>query len=565
MNPASDNALIVQQDLTVLAEADHERFESIRAELSLFADLVKSPKHLHTYKITPLSLWNAAASGLRSGDIIRFLKQESKYGISRRMEDELTSILDRYGLLRLVSDKGKLYLQSADTELLAKLGGLKEFQRFFDREDADPAEAVQSSALAVRPDMRGVMKQELTRLGYPVIDMAGYHAGEELPAELKGVELRDYQRQAVECFHPAGGSDGGSGVLVLPCGAGKTVIGIAALTKLSCAALILTTNVTSVRQWIKEILGKTSLDESRVGEYSGDVKLVRPVTIATYQILTHRREKGGEQAHMELFNSRDWGLIIYDEVHLLPAPVFRATADIQATRRLGLTATLVREDGREEDVFSLIGPKLFDMPWKRLEQEGWIARVTCTEVGVEMETGELQNYYEADKRSRFRIAGENSRKFLALTRLLARHDGEAILIIGQYLDQLKEVARKLTIPLITGEMPQVDRQRLYDAFNTGHVRILAVSKVANFAVDLPDASVAIQLSGSYGSRQEEAQRLGRILRPKKGRNEAFFYTLVSRGTSEQEYALKRRIFLLEQGYEYRIEEGGSDELCANTR
>ncbi|MFS0839444.1 DNA repair helicase XPB [Paenibacillus sp. 1P03SA] len=564
MNPASDNALIVQGDLTVLAEADHERFESIRSELALFADLVKSPKHLHTYKITPLSLWNAAASGLRSGDIIRFLKQESKYGISRRTEDELISILGRYGLLRLVSDKGKLYLQSEDKELLTKLSGLKEFRRFFDG-DPDQPQAFQAHSLTVRPDMRGVMKQELTRLGYPVIDLAGYHAGEELPAELKGVELRDYQRQAVECFHPAGGSEGGSGVLVLPCGAGKTVIGIAAMAKLSCAALILTTNVTSVRQWIKEILDKTSLDDSLVGEYSGDVKLVRPVTIATYQILTHRREKGGEQAHMELFNSRDWGLIIYDEVHLLPAPVFRATADIQATRRLGLTATLVREDGREEDVFSLIGPKLFDMPWKRLEREGWIARVTCTEIGVEMETGELQSYYEADKRSRFRIAGENSRKLLALTRLLTRHEGESVLIIGQYLDQLKDAARKLNVPLITGETPQGDRQRLYEAFNTGLVRILAVSKVANFAVDLPDASVAIQLSGSYGSRQEEAQRLGRILRPKKGRNEAFFYTLVSRGTSEQEYALKRRIFLLEQGYEYKIEEDGSDELCGSVR
>ncbi|MVO99251.1 DNA repair helicase XPB [Paenibacillus lutrae] len=551
--------LIVQNDLTVLLETDHEDFEAVRAELAWIAELIKSPKYLHTYRITPLSLWNAAASGIASARIVHFLEEKSKYGIPRKAAEQIIETHNRYGLLRLISANGCLLLESERPELLAQIKGRQDFRRFISGSSGLSDAAETPDFLVIRPDLRGLLKQELTRLGYPVIDQAGYHSGEELPVSLSGVTLRGYQEQAVDSFRSPAGTDSGSGVLVLPCGAGKTVIGIAVMARLSCATLILTTHITSVRQWMKEIRAKTDLDESRIGEYSGAHKQVSPITIATYQILTHRREKGGEQVHMNLFNSRDWGLIIYDEVHLLPAPVFRATADIQATRRLGLTATLVREDGREADVFSLIGPKLYDMPWKKLEESGWIARVTCSEVAVGMPRESMRLYYEADKRSRFRIAGENPAKIDVVMKILQRHKDEFILIIGQYLDQLRGIAKRLNLPLITGGMPQTDRERLYQDFRAGKVKVLAVSKVANFAVDLPDASVAVQVSGSYGSRQEEAQRLGRILRPKREANRAFFYTLVSKGTTEQEYALNRRVFLLEQGYEYRMEEG-NDEL-----
>ncbi len=403
------------------------------------------------------------------------------------------------------------------------------------------------------------MKQELVKLGFPVEDLAGYSRGESLPIQLRSdaagtgaFALRDYQRSAVDSFYREGSMQGGSGVLVLPCGAGKTVIGIAAMGKLSCATLILTTNSTSVKQWKREILDKTDLTEDMVGEYTGLQKEVRPVTIATYQILTYRKSKNESFVHMDLFNKRDWGLIVYDEVHLLPAPVFRVTADIQATRRLGLTATLIREDGREEDVFSLVGPKRYEMPWKTLESQGWIASVECVELRVPLPPAEMEAYRSAAERERMRIASNNRAKLDVVDGLLRKHEGEQVIVIGQYLEQLHKLAERTGAPMISGEMPHDKREALYHSFRSGEIPVLIVSKVANFAVDLPDAAVAIQVSGSFGSRQEEAQRLGRILRPKSGENKAYFYTIVSEDTKEQEFAMNRQLFLIEQGYNYRM-------------
>ncbi len=419
--------------------------------------------------------------------------------------------------------------------------------------------------LEIEPKHRGIIKQELMRHGFPVEDQVGYHAGETLAVRFKpdaaasGGEgpLRDYQSRAVDSFFQQGHAYGGSGILVLPCGTGKTMIGIAAMVRLRCAALILTSNGTSVRQWKREILRHTDLDEQWIGEYCGDRKQVRPVTVATYQILTHRKTKTGEFAHMHLLKQRDWGLIIYDEVHLLPAPVFRATADIQATRRLGLTATLVREDGREKDVFSLIGPKRYEVSWKKMEQSGWIAEAECVEIRIPLTPADSERYGNAQAQQRHRIAGENHRKADKVKELVRAHKGESILVIGQYLTQVKRLARLLEAPLICGETPQAEREKVYDDFRKGKVACIVVSKVANFAVDLPDASVAVQISGSFGSRQEEAQRLGRIVRPKSRGNRAWFYSLVSEHTCEQEMALNRQLFLTEQGYRYTVQSAGS--------
>jgi len=411
----------------------------------------------------------------------------------------------------------------------------------------------------IRPEARGWIKRELIARGYPVVDEAGYRPGEALDVELRThteegrpIALRDYQAQAIDAFSPErpSANEDGSGVVVLPCGAGKTWVGMGAIARLRCETLILTPNATSVSQWIRELLAFTTLKEKDVGAYTGERKEVRPVTVATYQILTHRKSKDDDHPHWKLFEGRNWGLIIYDEVHLLPAPVFRLTADLQATRRLGLTATLVREDGREGDVFALIGPKRYEAAWKTLEREGWIAKPTCREVRVPLPDETAARYLEAPRRARHRIAGENPGKLEAVERLLSRHPDKQTLIIGQYLDQLRSVAERFGFPVITGSMPQRERESLYDRFNRGELGVLAVSKVANFAVDLPDASVAIQLSGSFGSRQEEAQRLGRILRPKKDGADVFYYALVSEGTDEEEFARKRQQFLLEQGYQY---------------
>lgn len=559
MNADGKGACITRNDRTILLECGHPGYEEARAVLADFAELVKSPPVYHTYRITPLSLWNAAAGGQEAEAVIAKLRRLSRWGIPSGLEGEIRQLMARYGRLQLrthETDPLLITLSADQAGLLDELEGsliLKELGWY-------RAGSLQSYC---PKSNRGLLKQELTGLGYPVLDYAGFRDGQELKLAWteeagrgsvisgEAFGLRDYQRDAVQQFQGIGGI-GGSGVVVLPCGAGKTVVGIAVLEHLQCETLILTSSTTSVEQWRGELLQRTTLNADEVGEYSGEKREVRPVTVATYQILTHRTAKGGPFVHMNLFNERNWGLIIYDEVHLLPAPVFRATADIQATRRLGLTATLVREDGREGDVFSLIGPKCYDLPWKVLERQGWIAAVDCTEVIVPMDERLRQQYIYAGAKEQFRLAAGNQAKAAAAASIAAAHAGAAILVIGQYLDQLEQLAETLGAPLITGKTTQKERSALYAAFNEGRLPLLVVSKVANFAVNLPDASVAIEVSGAFGSRQEEAQRLGRILRPKPGDNKAYFYTLVSGDSREQEFALRRRMFLTEQGYDYAV-------------
>lgn len=554
MNTAG--ACIVQRDGTVLLEKNHPGFEEARALLIQIAELVKSPANYHTYRITPLSLWNAAARGNSAAEIVAALESVSRWVLPSAVVADIQVAVSRYGRLKLQrvdDEEGMLWLEGQDADIMRQLeleSSLSEFHliRTDERRMKLPA------------TYRGSIKQELARLGYPVLDLVGYHEGQSLPFMLREVssggkefKLRMYQEESVAAFtRDQDVGSGGSGVLVLPCGAGKTVIGLAAMARFQCETLVLTSSVTSVRQWIAELLDKTTLTPDRIGEYSGEKKQVREVTVSTYQILTHRSKKEEGFKHMSLFNERDWGLIIYDEVHLLPAPVFRATADIQATRRLGLTATLVREDGQERDVFSLIGPKRYEVPWKEMEESGYIATVLCREIRVAMSAMLEDRYNLAAAREKFRIAAENPQKIAVLRELLKRHAGRQILIIGQYLQQLNQVADELGVPLITGRMPQDERERIFHAFRNRQITVLAVSKVANFAIDLPDAAVAIQISGSFGSRQEEAQRLGRILRPKEDGQTAYFYTLVSEGTREQEFAVRRQLFLIEQGYEYAI-------------
>lgn len=545
---------IVQRDRTVLLECGHPAFDEAREQLSCYAELVKSPSSFHTYRITPLSLWNAAALGWSATKVLESLQSMSRWDVPLGLVQDIRELVSRYGKLTLVADRDvpyQLILTSTDSrmidEVIERTGMLTMSIR-----------RVSMTELAIHAARRGWLKQELTRLGYPILDLAGYDAGQALSFSWKKdgnrqtFQLRDYQTDALQAFEGLTGS-GGSGVVVLPCGAGKTVIGMAVMERLQCETLILTSNTTSVRQWMDELQQKTTLQCSDIGEYSGQKKEVKPVTVATYQILTHRRTKDSEFEHMKLFNERQWGLIIYDEVHLLPAPVFRATAEIQATRRLGLTATLVREDGCEQDVFSLVGPKRYDMPWRHLESQGWIAKVDCVEIRVPMTNEMKDTYHCAEGKHKFRIAAENPAKLSVIQRIVQQHSQAGILIIGQYLDQLEWIADAIQAPLITGKMSQQERIFLYDSFRKGKVRILVVSKVANFAVDLPDASVAIEVSGSFGSRQEEAQRLGRILRPKSTDNSAYFYTIVTKDSKEEDFAIQRQMFLIEQGYEYTIQ------------
>lgn len=565
MSQFDDKPLIVQSDLLVLLDESKSEVNHAREKLALFADTVKRAGSIHTYQITALSLWNAAAAGIHADDIVEWLTQLGRYELPFQAETTVRKLMGRYGRLRLSMDSDRLLMQG-DSSILAELSQFSTIMNWV-------KSGSESETWEIEASSRGVFKQELTRLGYPVIDLAGYHSGEELSVQLRSntmknqrFDLRDYQQTAVDLFYKEGTVQGGSGVIVLPCGAGKTIVGIAALARLSRATLILTSNSTSVKQWKDELLDKTSLTDWDVGQYCGTLKQVRPVTIATYTILTHRKSKEGSFSHMKLFSERDWGLIIYDEVHLLPAPVFRMTADIQATRRLGLTATLVREDGCAGDVYSLIGPKQFDMQWKIAEAGSYIAAVTCTEIRVPLRKEAEASYRAASARGKFRLAAENPRKMDIVKKLLQEHAGKPTLVIGQYLNQLHKIAQKLGAPLLTGEIPQAERQLLYDRFKSGEISVLIVSKVANFAVDLPDAQVAIQLSGSFGSRQEEAQRIGRLLRPKKENNTAWFYTIVTDETKETEFAMKRQIFMLEQGYHYNrlsisLEEDATEEAA----
>jgi DNA excision repair protein ERCC-3 len=555
MNYDPSNPLIVQGDRSVLVEVDNPRYAEARDALAPFAELEKSPEHIHTYRLTPLSLWNAAAAGHSAEAMIEVLARYSKFPLPSNLATDIAELVSRYGRVRLERDGEKLLLVCPDRPLLEELIRQPRVREYLG-ERKDPI------SFTIEPAFRGVLKQALIAVGYPAEDVAGYTEGTPLPIQLRTVTrggvpftVRDYQRDAVQIYYAGGDARGGSGVIVLPCGAGKTIVGIAAMALIQRATLVLTTSITAVKQWRREILERTALTEDQIAEYTGESKEIAPVTLATYQILTHRPDKKEEFPHFKIFDQRDWGLIIYDEVHLLPAPVFRVTAQIQARRRLGLTATLVREDGRQEDVFTLIGPKKYDVPWRQLETQGWIAEATCTEVRVALPDALRMEYAVAEWRNKYRIASENPAKDDVVAHLLQRYATSRVLIIGQYLKQLRHLSKRFGLPLIMGQTGSAEREDLYNRFRKGEVRHLILSKVGNFAIDLPDANVLIQVSGTFGSRQEEAQRLGRILRPKTGGESAHFYTLVTRDTRELDFAHHRQLFLTEQGYSYAILDG----------
>jgi DNA excision repair protein ERCC-3 len=564
MTYTPDNPLIVQSDRSLLLEVDNKLYEAARDELARFAELEKSPEHIHTYRITPLSLWNAASAGIGAEDVLGSLERYSKFDLPGNVLTDIKDYISRFGRVKLTkSEAGDLLLKADDPMLIAEIARNKRIQPHV---VAQP----DRNTLQIDPRMRGHVKQALVLFGYPAEDLAGYTDGAALPLSLREktttedepFSLRPYQVNAIGAFWAGGTVHGGSGVVVLPCGAGKTLVGMGAMSQAQTHTLILSPSTIAVRQWISELLDKTTLTADQIGEYSGDKKEVKPVTVTTYQMLTYRpsvsavnEETGevGEFPHFDIFTKHDWGLIIYDEVHLLPAPVFRITAEIQARRRLGLTATLVREDERETDVFSLIGPKKYDVPWKELEKQGWIATAECTELRMPLTPEERMEYMLCDdSRIKYRIAAENPLKLDVLEALLERHSNDCVLVIGQYISQLKIITAKFGAPLVTGKTPNSERDRLYSQFREGSLKLLIVSKVANFAIDLPDANVAIQVSGTFGSRQEEAQRLGRILRPKKDGSIANFYSLVTHDTKDQDFSTNRQLFLTEQGYRYNI-------------
>jgi DNA excision repair protein ERCC-3 len=562
MNPA--NPIIVQSDRSILLEVDHPLHEEARDALAQFAELEKSPEHIHTYRLTPLSLWNAAAGGMDAATIVDLLTNYSKYPLPANITTEIRTYIHRYGRVKLIREGDGLLLHSDDPTLITEIVGHKKMQPYIQQQ-------LNRNTIQIDPARRGHVKQALIHIGFPAEDLAGYTEGSPLPMHLRELTLNDkpftprqYQMAAVAAFYAGGAPSGGSGVVVLPCGAGKTIVGLTTMAAIQRATLILTPNTVAVRQWIHEILDKTDLPPEMVGEYTGDRKDIAPITVSTYQILTYRRKEEGQSEHeapqkiyphFSLFTNYDWGLIIYDEVHLLPAPVFRFTAEIQARRRLGLTATLVREDGCEADVFSLIGPKKFDVPWRELEHQGWIATAECHEIRVNFPgEDERLTYALAETRDKYRIAAENPAKLDVVRHLIEKHQNDQILIIGQYLEQIKVLTEELHAPVITGRTPTAQREKLYEQFRRGDIKRLVVSKVANFAIDLPDANVAIQVSGTFGSRQEEAQRLGRILRPKEDGGIAYFYSVVTRDTRDQEFSANRQLFLTEQGYRYSIED-----------
>ena len=552
MAPASENALIVQSDCSVLLDVHAPRAEDARAALAPFTELVKSPEHLHTYRLTPLSVWNARAAGLGAEEMVTALRGHSRYAVPPNVEQEILELAARYGRVVITRDGAWLRCACLDEVTAERLSRDREASRYL-------TDRIDGSSFRVDPGERGVLKQALVAAGFPAEDLAGYVTGEPFPVALResvalgqAFRVRDYQRQAAEAFYLAGSERGGSGVVVLPCGAGKTIVGLAAMELVGQTTLVLTTSLTSVKQWRRELLDKTSVRPDDIADYTGERKNTGPVTLTTYQILTWRADREGEFPHLELFRARPWGLVIYDEVHLLPAPVFRATADLQARRRLGLTATLVREDGREADVFALIGPKRFDVPWKDLERQAWIATASCVEERVPMRAERRMEYALADRRAQFRIAAENPAKLVRLRRLLDNHPDGRVLVIGGYLAQVGAIAKEIGAPLVTGKTPQPEREQIYDRFRRNELRCIVLSKVGNFAIDLPDADVLIQVSGAFGSRQEEAQRLGRILRPKSDGRSARFFTLVSRDTREEEFAHHRKLFLTEQGYSYQV-------------
>ncbi|ROR73322.1 DNA repair helicase XPB [Bogoriella caseilytica] len=548
-----DGPLIVQSDKSLLLEVDHPQAQEARRSIAPFAELERAPEHVHTYRLTPLGLWNARAAGHDAEQVVDALVRFSRYPVPHSLLVDVAETMDRYGRLQLVKHPTHgLVLHALDKPVLEEVLRSK-------RTAGMLGERLDDEDVVVHPSERGRLKQALVKLGWPAEDLAGYVDGEAHPIELDTAgtsdpsadgaprpwQLRPYQEEAVDTFW-----HGGSGVVVLPCGAGKTLVGAGAMARSKTTTLILVTNTVSARQWREELLRRTSLTEDEIGEYSGSRKDVRPVTIATYQVLTTKRK--GVYTHLELLDGNDWGLVLYDEVHLLPAPIFRMTADLQARRRLGLTATLVREDGREDEVFSLIGPKRYDAPWKDIEAQGWIAPAICTEVRLTQPESDRLVYATAEPEDRYRLAASAPGKTRVVRQILAKHPGEQTLVIGQYIDQLEELAEGLGAPLITGKTPVNERQQLFAAFRTGEISVLVVSKVANFSIDLPEAALAVQVSGSFGSRQEEAQRLGRLMRPKQDGRTANFYTVVTRDTVDQDFAAHRQRFLAEQGYAYTI-------------
>ncbi|MDR1863671.1 MAG: DEAD/DEAH box helicase [Treponema sp.] len=566
-----ENPLIVQSDRTLLLDVHAPLAEEARAAILPFADLEKSPEHIHTYRITPLSLWNAAGAGLSPQDVTAAIGKYSRYQVPSGVTEGFADTMARYGKIRISQSSGRdeLLLTAADEAIEKEIGAAKILDKYLVKNP---------QGFTLKLTDRGSVKRELIRLGWPVQDDAPLAEGERLEINLRKFNSsggpfapRDYQIEAAGAVLGSGGPGAGYGVVVLPCGSGKTVVGMTFMSYLKTNTLILTTNVAAVHQWIEELLDKTELSPEQIAEYTGDSKSVAPVTVATYQVITWRPDKAADFPHFKLFRERAWGLIIYDEVHLLPAPVFRVTAELQAVRRLGLTATLVREDGAEDAVFSLVGPKRYDVPWKDLEGKGWIAEAFCTEIRLDLPEKLKIPYAVASPREKYRIASENPLKEEAARQLIENHQEDQILVIGQYLSQLESMAKLLKVPLITGKTPNAERERIYGAFKRGELRVIVVSRVANFAIDLPDASMAIQVSGSFGSRQEEAQRLGRILRPKAkgqdgsgGRN-SWFYTLVSRSTVEEDFAANRQQFLAEQGYKYSIQHWTAEEFSSRPK
>jgi DNA excision repair protein ERCC-3 len=552
MGVCPDNALVVQSDCSVLLDLHSPRAAKAREAIAPFAELVKSPEHVHTYRLTPLSIWNARAAGLAADEMVAALHEHSRYPVPENVDQTVLDLAGRFGRVVITCENGLLRCTCGDAVIAELLSRDRKAGKYL-------ADRIDDTSFRVDPGYRGVLKQALVSAGYPAEDLAGYLSGDALNVSLRDrtisgtpFSVREYQRQAAESFYASGSARGGSGVIVLPCGAGKTIVGLAAMEMLGQTTLVLTTSLTSVAQWRREICDKTSLLPNEIAEYTGQQKSTGPVTLTTYQILTWRSDRESHFPHLELFRTRPWGLIIYDEVHLLPAPVFRATADLQARRRLGLTATLVREDNREGDVFALIGPKRFDVPWRDLERQNWIASATCVEERIPMTQERRMEYALANRRAQFRIAAENPAKMDRLRQLLEQHEEGRVLIIGEYIAQVEAIAKEIGAPLVTGKTPQAGREQIYDRFRRGELRCIVLSKVGNFAIDLPDADVLIQVSGMFGSRQEEAQRLGRILRPKADGRAAHFFTLVSRDTREEEFAHHRKLFLTERGYSYQV-------------
>ncbi len=551
MADIGEKPLIVQSDSSLMLDVHSSSYEAVRNDIAAFAELEKSPEHLHTYRITPLSLWNAASAGIPSAEVMDRLSRWSRFAIPENVRFSVEQTISRFGQLVLKETQTPdfLYLEADNYNIVVELESRKSLSKLLIRE---------GDGFLVRLVDRGSVKVELIKAGWPVKDIAPLTDGEPLEFSLreqtiggKDFHIRDYQIEAADAFYGAGSQGFGFGTIVMPCGSGKTIVGMKAMDLCKTNTLIITTNIAAVHQWMRELLDKSNIDPEHLGEYTGSRKEIKPVTIATYQILTWRPDKESDFPHFKLFTAGGWGLIIYDEVHLLPAPVFRVTAEIQAVRRIGLTATLLREDGREADVFSLVGPKRFDVPWKELEAKGWIAEAGCNEIRVDLPKDLLIQYAAADKRQKFRIASENPRKLTIVKQLVENHREDQILVIGQYLKQLHQIAHMLKAPIITGKTPNAEREIIYQDFRDGKVRVIVVSKVANFAIDLPDASVAVQVSGTFGSRQEEAQRLGRILRPKE--KNSWFYSIVSNYTTEEVFSANRQKFLTEQGYKYNIE------------